>query len=71
MCKDGSTINTQVSAELITYKNKPHLIAVTQNITDLKKAEQDLLGAHKQLEKKFAVKTEELKLQFAQGSHCS
>ncbi len=61
MCKDGSTINTQVSAELISYKNKPHLIAVTQNISDLKKAEQDLQEAHIQLEKKFALRTEELK----------
>jgi PAS domain S-box-containing protein len=61
MCKDGSVVNAQVSAELITYKNKPHFIAVTQDISDLIKAEQDLQEAHIQLEKKFVLRTEELK----------
>jgi len=59
--KDGSLIDTQVSAEIISYQNEPHLLVVTQDITELKKTERQLLEAHKQLQKRLIVRTEELK----------
>ena len=59
--KDGSPVMAQVSAEIISYKNEPHLLVVTQDITELKKTEHQLLEAHKQLQKRFIVRTEELK----------
>ena len=59
--KDGSLIIAQVSAETISYQNEPHLLVVTQDITELKATEQQLLNAHKQLQKRLIVKSEELK----------
>jgi PAS domain S-box-containing protein len=58
--KDGSLIMAQVSAEIISYKNEPHILVVTQDITELKKSERQLLEAHKQLQKRFVVRSEEL-----------
>ena len=60
-CKNGSLIIAQISAELISYQNEPHLIAVTQDITELINAEQSLLEAAKQLENKIEKRTTELK----------
>ena len=59
--KDGSLLWAQVSAALISFKKKPHLLAVTKDITELKKAEQDLLKAHNQLKKKLVLTSAELK----------
>ena len=60
-CKDGTILSTLVSAGIITYQREPHLLAVVQNITELKKTEQALRDAHKQLKKKFEIRSEQLK----------
>jgi PAS domain S-box-containing protein len=60
-CKDGSVIIAQVSAELISYQNAPHLLAITKDITELKKAEKNLQVAHEQLQNKYKIRGAELK----------
>jgi len=60
-CKDGTILTTLVSAKLLSYKNDPHLLAVTKDITELKKAELSLVDAHKKLAKRYEVSTEKLK----------
>ncbi|MFC1843681.1 PAS domain S-box protein [Thermodesulfobacteriota bacterium] len=59
--KDGSFITAQVSAELISYQNEPHLLAVTKDITELKKAEKALQLAHEKLRNKYKIKGAALK----------
>jgi PAS domain S-box-containing protein len=59
--KSGETITALVSAKLLSYKNTPHLLAVTKNITSLKQTEQALLEANKKLEKRYRISSEELK----------
>ena len=59
--KDGRIITAMVSGKLLSYRNEPHLLAVTRDITQLKQIQHDLIAAHAQLEKKYTVSTEKLK----------
>ena len=59
--KSGETITALVSAKLLHYKNTPHLLAVTKDITSLKQTEQALLEANKKLAKRYRISSEELK----------
>jgi len=60
-CKDGSVLIAQVSAEIISFQNEPHLLAVTKDITELKKAEKNLQVAHEKLQNKYKIRGAELK----------
>jgi len=59
--KDGSLLTAQVSANLISYQNEPHLLAITKDITKLKKAEKYLQIAHEKLQNKYEERGAELK----------
>jgi PAS domain S-box-containing protein len=59
--KDGRLIDALVSAKRISLGNQPHLLAVTRDITELKKAENALRQMHAILEEKVAQRTAELK----------
>lgn len=61
MRKDGNVLNAQVSAKILDYNDEPHVLAVTRDITKLKKADQVLLRAHLELEEKYEETTEKLK----------
>jgi len=60
-CKDGTIMTALVSAKLLPYQNSPHLLAVTKDITELKKAEQSLMKANKELAKRYRVSSDKLK----------
>jgi PAS domain S-box-containing protein len=62
-CKDGSTIHTEISATLISNKDKLEIVGVSRNITERKKAEKAL----KQSEEKFRkiVETSPVAMSFA------
>jgi PAS domain S-box-containing protein len=59
--RDGELITALLSASLLSYQNHPHILAVTRDITRLKKTELALLDAHAELEKRYEVSTEKLK----------
>jgi PAS domain S-box-containing protein len=59
--KDNKILTTLVSAKLLSYKNSPHLLAVTKDITELKQARDALVEAHKKLEKRYEDSAEKLK----------
>jgi len=58
--KDGRLIPGMVSAKVINLNNEPHLLAVTRDITELKKAEHIRKKAQKELEQKVEKRTAEL-----------
>jgi PAS domain S-box-containing protein len=58
--KYGETITTLVSAELLSYKNTLHLLAVTKDITTLKQTEKALLEANKKLAKRYRINSKKL-----------
>ena len=60
-CKDGTILTALVSAKLLPYQNHPHLLAVTKDITELKKAEQGLMKANKELAKRYRLSSDRLK----------
>ncbi|MDW7773919.1 MAG: PAS domain S-box protein [Desulfobulbaceae bacterium] len=59
--KDGRILSAIISAKLLSYKNEPHILSVSRNITELKKAQQELLEAHEKLEKRYVASSEKLK----------
>jgi len=58
--KSGETITALVSAELLSYKNTLHLLAVTKDITTLKQTEKALLEANKKLAKRYRINSKKL-----------
>jgi len=48
--KDGKVITGSISAKVIMLKEKPHIIAVTRDISELKKKEQKILASHRFLQ---------------------
>jgi PAS domain S-box-containing protein len=61
-CKDGRLIDALLSVKRISLGNQPHLLAVTRDITELKKAENVLRQMHTILEEKVAQRTAQLKM---------
>jgi PAS domain S-box-containing protein len=59
--KDGNILTALVSAKLLPYKNSPHLLAVTRDITELKQAQEALVEAHEKLAKRYEDSAERLK----------
>lgn len=55
--KDGSLITALVSANLITFNEKPHLLLICRDITDRKNAENELLVAKEKAEESNRLKT--------------
>lgn len=60
-CRDGRILTALVSAKLLSYRNTPHLLAVTKDITELKRVEQALFKANQKLAKRFEASAEKLK----------
>jgi len=61
LTRDGRILTALVSAKLLPYENKPHLLAVTKDITALKQIEQELIAAHGELAQRYKVSSEKLK----------
>ena len=57
---NGAIITTFLQGVPISYKNEPVVLVLVVDITDRKLAEQKLLEAHRNLEKKVAERTREL-----------
>ena len=61
--KNGTIIPALVSAQIITFKNEPFILAVTRNITERKKYEAELINSKEKAEeseRKFRVLFESL-----------
>jgi PAS domain S-box-containing protein len=48
--KDGKVITGSISANVIMLEEKPHMIAVTRDVSELKKKEQKVLASHRFLQ---------------------
>ena len=48
--KDDKVITGSISAKVIMLKEKPHIIAVTRDVSELKKKEQKILASHRFLQ---------------------
>ena len=59
-CKDGKILTALVSARLLSFRNKQHLLAVTNDISELKKVQHNLSATLQELEKRYFVSTEKL-----------
>jgi PAS domain S-box-containing protein len=59
--KNGHTLPALVSVKIITLQDEPHLLAVTRDISELKKAEKTLRKLNKTLEEKVSRRTADLK----------
>jgi len=59
--KDGKILTALISAKLLSYMNEPHTLSVCRDITELKRAQQELLEAHAELEKRYETSSEKLK----------
>jgi PAS domain S-box-containing protein len=59
--RDGKILTALISAKLLSYQGKQHVLAVNHDITELKNAERELVAAHAALEKRYEVSTEKLK----------
>lgn len=58
--KDGKILTTQISAQLLSYQDQTHILALCSDITELKKTELALRNAHAELEKRYAASTKRL-----------
>ena len=56
--KDGSLTTALMSARVISLKNVPHIISITRDIGDLKRAEQEILTQKKLFETMFNAMTD-------------
>jgi len=56
--KDGSLTTALMSARIISLKNVPHIISITRDIGDLKRAEQEILAQKKLFETMFNAMTD-------------
>jgi len=56
--KDGSLTTALMSARVITLNNVPHIISITRDIGELKKAEQEILAQKKLFETMFNAMTD-------------
>jgi PAS domain S-box-containing protein len=59
--KDGTTFPVEVSAQVIRHEGEAYIIAIDRDITERRKAEDELWQAHQELEARVHARTRELK----------
>jgi len=59
--KDGTILTSLSSAQSLIYQNKPHVLVVSRDITELKKTQQALQDANTELEQRYEISSERLK----------
>jgi PAS domain S-box-containing protein/putative nucleotidyltransferase with HDIG domain len=59
--KDGSEMLLEISASVVTYKDRPAILSINRDITERKKVEEALLKARDELDKRVQERTAELR----------